>query len=115
MGKKSQEHPYIIALNGEVLRTKQDKYTREKTFDGLASIASLRFDFFLEDFNTAIEYNGTQHYRPVDWFGGIEGFKGTVARDEIKRKWCSKNKIRLIEIGYNESVGECLDGFFNGI
>jgi len=25
MGKKSQEHPYIPALNGEVLRTKHDK------------------------------------------------------------------------------------------
>jgi hypothetical protein len=25
MSKKSQEHPYIPALNGEVLRTKQDK------------------------------------------------------------------------------------------
>ena len=25
MSKKSQEHPYIPALNGEVLRTKHDK------------------------------------------------------------------------------------------
>jgi len=25
MSKKSQEHPYIRALNGEVLRTKHDK------------------------------------------------------------------------------------------
>ena len=25
MGKKNQEHPYIPALNGEVLRTKHDK------------------------------------------------------------------------------------------
>ena len=26
MSKKSQEHPYIPALNGEVLRTKHDKF-----------------------------------------------------------------------------------------
>ena len=26
MGKKNQEHPYIPALNGEVLRTKHDKF-----------------------------------------------------------------------------------------
>jgi hypothetical protein len=26
MSKKNQEHPYIPALNGEVLRTKHDKF-----------------------------------------------------------------------------------------
>jgi len=30
MSKKNQEHPYIPALNGEVLRTKHDKNIHEK-------------------------------------------------------------------------------------
>lgn len=27
-------------------------------------------DFFIEKYNTIIEYNGIQHYTPVEHFGG---------------------------------------------
>ena len=39
MGKKSQEHPYIPALNGEVLRTKHDKLLN---VSGMKSIYAIR-------------------------------------------------------------------------
>lgn len=93
---------------------KNYRFEREKTFEGLISESALRFDFFLTDLNTVIEYNGIQHYQPVDWFGGVAGFEGTVKRDEIKRNWCRRSGIRMIEIRYDESVKEILEGVFNG-
>ena len=65
----------------------------------------LSFDFYLPDFNLCIEYNGHQHYRPVN-FGGISDKKAQkkydaqIHRDQIKRDFCNKNNIKLIEIPY---------------
>ena len=62
-----------------------------------------RFDIQIPKKNIAIEFNGIQHYEPVDFFGGIEGFKETVRRDDKKRKLCLKNNVKLIEVkeGYD--------------
>ena len=57
-------------------------------------------DFFLKDYNTFIEYNGGQHYRPVELFGGIEKFKLQQERDMALRQYCKEHGIRLIEIPY---------------
>ena len=60
-----------------------------------------RFDFFIKELNVAIEWNGEQHYRPIDFFGGTSGFKATLKRDEQKRMLCKENNIRLIELKYD--------------
>ncbi|MFT5217129.1 MAG: hypothetical protein ACI83H_002263 [Glaciecola sp.] len=61
------------------------------------------FDVWIHEMKVAIEYNGLQNYEPVDFFGGEEGFKDTLIRDENKRKKCKKNKVKMIEIkeGYD--------------
>ncbi|TDX48334.1 DUF2726 domain-containing protein [Orenia marismortui] len=65
---------------------------------------TLRFDFAI--FNSKneviqiIEYDGEQHYRPIDFFGGKEGFKGVKKRDKIKNKYCKDNNIPLLRIPY---------------
>lgn len=58
------------------------------------------FDFYLPDYKIAIEYNGRQHYEPVEVFGGIKGFEDTLDRDVRKASYCSNNGIRLIKIPY---------------
>lgn len=64
----------------------------------------LKLDFYLEENNQkfAIEYNGIQHYQPVDFFGGEDGFKQQVLRDNWKSQYCSENNIQLIIIPYND-------------
>ena len=64
----------------------------------------LRFDFYIKnnDIDYLIEVNGIQHYKPIDFFGGIDGFEYQKKRDEIKRNFCKKNKITLLEISYLE-------------
>ena len=54
-------------------------------------------DFYLPSKDMYIEYNGEQHYHPVDFFGGEESFKKQQERDEIKRKSLTN---KLLEISY---------------
>jgi very-short-patch-repair endonuclease len=67
-----------------------------------------RFDFYLEDLNTVIEYDGKQHFEPVNYFGGLEGFLKTQERDKIKTEYCLENNIRIIRIAYFEEVEKIL-------
>lgn len=62
----------------------------------------LSFDFYIPSLNTAIEYNGEQHYMPIKCFGGEERFKIQQKRDKIKKEYCKKNNIKLLEIPYTE-------------
>lgn len=57
-----------------------------------------RFDIWLPQIKLAIEYNGAQHYQPVDFFGGEAGYLRTKERDEQKRVKCIENKTFLIEV-----------------
>lgn len=61
---------------------------------------NLEFDFFVPKYNTCVEYDGVQHYKPIDHFGGNQSFKKQKERDEIKNDYCEKNKIRLIRISF---------------
>ena len=58
-------------------------------------------DFYIPDYNTFIEYNGKQHYIPIEYFGGEIQFNKQKIRDKELRNYCKENKINLIEIKYN--------------
>lgn len=75
-------------------------YISQKTFDDCKDKYMLRFDFYLPEYNVAIEYQGKQHYEPIDYFGGQESFDSSVRRDKIKREYCIQNGILLLEIPY---------------
>lgn len=65
---------------------------------------TLPFDFYLPDYNLCIEFNGIQHYRAVEYFGGVKKFKAQQKNDKIKKKYCDDNNISLIIIRYNEII-----------
>ena len=71
---------------------------------------NLFFDFYLPHNNLAIEFQGEQHFRPVDWFGGEDAFLIRQQYDQLKRDWCKKNNIVLLEISWRDydSVEEIL-------
>ncbi len=65
----------------------------------------LKFDFavFKEDgLKCLIEVNGAQHYHPIGYFGGEDRFKLQQELDNIKRNYCKKHNICLIEIPYTD-------------
>lgn len=76
------------------------RYEREKTFPTLVSEKSLWLDFWLPDLNVAIEYHGSQHVFPVNWFGGEKTLAGILIRDQAKRDWAKSTGVKLIEISH---------------
>lgn len=101
--------------NGEIriehyLRNKKITYHKEKTFKGCKNDILLRFDFYLPENNTCIEYDGEQHFRPVEYFGGMDKYKKIKENDNIKNKYCENNNIRLIRIPYTQ---EDIEGYIS--
>lgn len=76
------------------------KYERQKRFCDCKNIKPLPFDFYIPELNVALEYDGRQHYEPVEIFNGDYGFERTRRSDAIKDKYCQDNGIQLIRIPY---------------
>ncbi|MCZ4318406.1 hypothetical protein O4H26_05330 [Aequorivita viscosa] len=53
-------------------------------------------DIYLPSLNVAIEYQGAQHYEPIEFFGGQKAFERNVERDKRKKQLCEKHKCVLI-------------------
>lgn len=86
-------------------------YIKEYLFDNCRDKYPLPFDFYLPDYNTAIEFQGRQHYEPVNVFGGKEQFELQIKHDKIKSDYCKQNNIRLLCIKYDEDVDITLTDF----
>ena len=89
----------------DVLSDMGVKFKREKKFPKCKNIDFLRFDFHLPDYDVCVEYQGKQHYRPIDFSGrgydkAEEVFETQQERDQIKRNFCDNSNIKLIEIPY---------------
>ena len=78
------------------------EYIRQHSFDTCKYVNKLSFDFYLPEHNTCIEFDGQQHFKPIKWFGGEEGFILNVKRDECKNNWCIENNVKLLRIKYNQ-------------
>ena len=48
-----------------------------------------------------IEYDGLQHFKPIDYFGGQEKFEYLQKCDEIKNNYAKEHNIPFIRIPYN--------------
>lgn len=78
------------------------KFVKEKTFDDLKFKRKLRFDFYIPSLNLCIEYDGRQHFIPIDIWGGEESLKENQMRDHMKNEYCQRNDINLLRINYKE-------------
>lgn len=59
------------------------------------------FDIYLPEYNLAIEFQGEQHYQPIDFFGGKESFEKNKVRDERKKVLAKENNCHLICVDKN--------------
>ena len=89
-----------------ILQLSNINYKKEVSFDDLVYEKALKFDFGIYDINNKllclIEYQGEQHYKACEHFGGEENFRKQQNRDNLKREYCRKNNIPLIEIPYTD-------------
>ena len=85
------------------LRTHNINYVRQykiRNENLLCNNSVFIVDFYIQNKNVIIEYNGEQHYKPVSQFGGKEQFELQQERDLALRQYCKEHKIKLIEIPY---------------
>lgn len=75
-------------------------YNYEHPLPNCKNVFSLPFDFYLPDYNLAIEYDGILHFE--DKFNNPKEFKKIKNRDRIKTKYCKTNNISLLRIPYWE-------------
>lgn len=84
------------------------KFDKEYSTQFCKDINTLPFDFYLNDYNVAIEYDGEQHYMPVNWNGKMSdeelnrAFELVQFHDKIKTEYCEEQNIQLIRIPYWE-------------
>lgn len=88
-------------------------FIQQKRFDDCKHVITLPFDFYLPYYNTCIEYDGIQHFKPIDYFGGEDEFTLRKINDDIKTKYCENNKINLIRLPYTLSNDEIKEQILN--
>lgn len=90
-------------------------FESQKIFADCAYVRALPFDFYIEELNVAIEFDGHQHFAPIEHFGGEKQFEVTRLRDDIKTRYCCDNGITLVRIPYwdYDNIEQILDIVIN--
>lgn len=88
-------------------------YIHQHKYEDCKDIYPLPFDFYIPTYNVLIEYDGEQHFRPIDLFGGQEYFEYIQKHDTIKNEYCENNGISLLRIPYYKfnNIEEELNNF----
>lgn len=117
--KKDTECPVCSESKGEkaireYLENNNIEFEQEYRFSDCKYKYTLPFDFYIKEYNLCVEFDGEQHYKAKDFFGGEEGLRSTKIRDKIKNKYCKENNINLLRIPYYElsNVENILDEEF---
>jgi hypothetical protein len=67
-------------------------FETQKNFEWLGK---QRLDFYLPDYNIAIECQGLQHFENISFFGGENAYFYRKKMDEKKRILCEKNNVKI--------------------
>lgn len=67
-------------------------------------LKGLELDIWVDDLKLGIEFQGIQHYEPVEHWGGKKALKELKKRDERKRQLCKENEINLVAIDFTEPL-----------
>ncbi len=76
-------------------------FEEQKTFSWLKYKGNQYLDFYLPEYNIAIECQGIQHFKPAYFFTknyntAEIGFKEIIAKDNNKKKLCEENGINIL-------------------
>lgn len=87
------------------------KYS-QRTF-GLVDFVILKQDKII----AGIEFDGLQHFRPIEYFGGLKAFKKQIISDKKKNNWFIQNNIPLLRIPYwdYDNIEHKLNSFLNNL
>lgn len=95
------------------------EYIYQKVFLDCKDVKPLPFDFYLPDYNMCIEYDGQQHFIPVNFNTKKvdneslqKQFELIKNHDKIKNNYCKINNIKLLRISYKENIAKKLNNLF---
>lgn len=101
----------------EWLQEKNIHYIRQFVFPDLVGKNNhpLRFDFAIlnnqKELLFLLEYQGIQHTKNI-YNLSEEEYQYSLKRDNMKREYCNKKQIPLIEINYDENIVKRLEEIF---
>lgn len=78
-------------------------FIEQKRFEWLG-LKSL--DFYIPSMKTAIECQGVQHFKPIEFFGGETALKKCISRDIEKKMKCEENGISILYITDNMKLND---------
>jgi hypothetical protein len=80
-----------------------------------AWLGQQHLDVFFPEHGIALEYQGSQHDRPVEYFGGDAAFKQVRRRDASKKRKCTRNAVVLIEVRPDYDIAAVAKGIRDAI
>lgn len=87
----------------QILKENNIDFKNQYIIKDFSQFAAFDFAIFNRDkLLGLIEYDGEQHFRPVDFFGGEEKFKIQQNNDLRKNVYCEEHNIDLIRIPYTD-------------
>lgn len=112
---KCERYDYIAPINKwkseqivfELTKKAFPKYTviyQHRPYFLKTNNGQMSYDVFISKLNIAIEYQGKQHFEPVEIFGGEENYQDQIKRDRLKRELSIQNGIKLVYICYWEDI-----------
>jgi hypothetical protein len=112
-----RNHSVGEAIINRWLLSMNCKFRRQITFEDCLSPkgAKLKYDFGIYDNHQnllgLIEYDGIQHSRPIDFFGGEDAFNYLQECDIIKCNYATQHNIPLLRINYSnkDKISSILD------
>ena len=84
------------------LKENNINYNHQYKFKDCKNKRELPFDFYLPNHNLCIEYQGEQHFKSYEKFGGTKSLLYIQQNDQIKRQYCQENNIKLLEIYFKD-------------
>ena len=95
-------NPKNEAIIFDWLKLNNYSFERNKKFKDLKDKKLLSYDFYIPSKKLLIEYNGEQHYKKINCFGGRKKLLIQKHHDWLKRKYAQKNGYSLLIIPYWE-------------
>jgi len=96
----------------DILSERNVNFIREKRFESCRYKNPLPFDFYLPEHEVLIEFDGEQHFIPIDFWGGEKGLEERNLKDSIKNQWAKENSKKLYRIRFDEDIHVKLEEIF---
>jgi len=99
----------------DILNNRNLSFIKQQTFPECVYKGLLKFDHYIPELNLCIEYDGEQHFKAIDFFGGEKTFKEIVARDNVKNTFCQEKGIHLLRIKYNKNPEKAIEKMLDNL